>query len=231
MNHGARDTTLTQATAPASRPKGRLLHFHARIDSRNETPVRQLPPRVMLSTVSETAPRGLARNTSCLRVERSPPASPAHSPALRSRRIARRNVVNDGTAPGGDRRAARSASTRCTAATFPRHRPSNALTSSVTTNRSARASRTPGTIPGPGTGAASHRNTVRSETPNGPAASRTCSVDKRPLLRSSSSRPTTVGACSAPEPVRAPGMSNCCPVRVCAVDVLPKAWWCAPPVG
>lgn len=115
-------------------------------------------------------PRGRARNTSCFRASRSPPASPARSPALRSRRIARRNVVHDGTAPGGDCRAARSASSRCTATTFPPHNASNARTSSVTTNRSAPRLPDPRDDPGTGTGRsepAPHRPLRHPQRPRG----------------------------------------------------------------
>ncbi|MEH6374304.1 DUF4158 domain-containing protein [Streptomyces sp. KLMMK] len=57
-------------------------------------------------------PRGRARNTSCLRAARSPPASPARSPGVRSRRIARCSVGIDGASAGGDCRAARRTSSR-----------------------------------------------------------------------------------------------------------------------
>lgn len=128
--------------------------------------------------------RGRRANTSWARAASGPCARAARSPAVRSRRTARRNVDSDGSgsstgtasvgAPPGRcvegcpvACRARAASWRWTAEAFPCQYASSTRMSAVTSNRS------PGLVPGVGAVAgsssasacASHRHTVRSETP------------------------------------------------------------------
>lgn len=164
-------------------------------------------------------------NTSWARAASGPKARPVRSPAVRSRRSARRNVDRDGTgsssgtcdrdAPPGTASvsggavapdacapappcaaAARATSWRWTAEALPCQYASSTRISVVISKRSARRAPECAAAAGLWVASASHRHTVRSEAPRHCPASRTCCRDRPPRARNASRR-RTAGARSA----------------------------------
>lgn len=164
---------------------------------KTSSPSRSTSTGTCLRSPSQHALRhvgGRRRWTSLRRLARSPPDSAALCPGFRSLRTARCSVASDGTpatpratSPSEPPAAPASASnSRCTAAAFPHHRARRAWSSGVIVKRArSRACVRPSSR-----AAASHRHTVRNDTPAPDATSRACSVRSSPWASSTSSRDT-----------------------------------------
>ncbi|MDH6711109.1 hypothetical protein P3T27_007861 [Kitasatospora sp. MAA19] len=101
--------------------------------------------------------------------------------------------------PAPESLPARAVSSRCSAATFPPNSESRAHNSSVTVKASRRgASSTRPDF----RASASHRHTVRTDTPADSAAIRACTDDNCPVSSSTSRRPTTTRRINARSPDR-----------------------------